>query len=201
MSNKLQELTDKLYTEGLTKGKEEGARILEEARQQAEETVANAKAEAATIIAKAEKDAEDLKAKVDSDLKMASAQCLQATKKDIENVLVSSISTDAVKSALSDPDYLKKIISAVAEKFSASEATDLALVLPEKLKAELEPWVKGELAKSLGKGVSASFSKKVAGGFTVGPKDGSYFVSLTDETFRELIAEYLRPVTRKLLFG
>ena len=29
MSNKLQELTDKLYTEGLTKGKEEGARILE----------------------------------------------------------------------------------------------------------------------------------------------------------------------------
>lgn len=201
MSNKLQELTDKLYTEGLTKGKEEGARILEEARQQAEETVANAKAEAATIIAKAEKDAEDLKAKVDSDLKMASAQCLQATKKDIENVLVSSISTDAVKSALADPDYLKKIISAVAEKFSASEATDLALVLPEKLKAELEPWVKGELAKSLGKGVSASFSKKVTGGFTVGPKDGSYFVSLTDETFRELIAEYLRPVTRKLLFG
>ena len=201
MSNKLQELTDKLYTEGLTKGKEEGARILEEARQQAEETVANAKAEAATIIAKAEKDAEDLKAKVDSDLKMASAQCLQATKKDIENVLVSSISTDAVKSALADPDYLKKIISAVAEKFSASEATDLALVLPEKLKAELEPWVKGELAKSLGKGVSASFSKKVAGGFTVGPKDGSYFVSFTDETFRELIAEYLRPVTRKLLFG
>ena len=201
MSNKLQELTDKLYTEGLTKGKEEGARILEEARRQAEETVANAKAEAATIIAKAEKDAEDLKAKVDSDLKMASAQCLQATKKDIENVLVSSISTDAVKSALADPDYLKKIISAVAEKFSASEATDLALVLPEKLKAELEPWVKGELAKSLGKGVSASFSKKVAGGFTVGPKDGSYFVSLTDETFRELIAEYLRPVTRKLLFG
>ena len=201
MSNKLQELTDKLYTEGLTKGKEEGARSLEEARQQAEETVANAKAEAATIIAKAEKDAEDLKAKVDSDLKMASAQCLQATKKDIENVLVSSISTDAVKSALADPDYLKKIISAVAEKFSASEATDLALVLPEKLKAELEPWVKGELAKSLGKGVSASFSKKVTGGFTVGPKDGSYFVSLTDETFRELIAEYLRPVTRKLLFG
>ena len=201
MSNKLQELTDKLYTEGLTKGKEEGARILEEARQQAEETVANAKAEAATIIAKAEKDAEDLKAKVDSDLKMASAQCLQATKKDIENVLVSSISTDAVKSALADPDYLKKIISAVAEKFSASEATDLALVLPEKLKAELEPWVKGELAKSLGKCVSASFSKKVTGGFTVGPKDGSYFVSLTDETFRELIAEYLRPVTRKLLFG
>ena len=35
MQNKLQELTDKLYEEGLSKGKEEGARILEEARQEA----------------------------------------------------------------------------------------------------------------------------------------------------------------------
>ena len=49
--------------------------------------------------------------------------------------------------------------------------------------------------------MNASFSKKIAGGFTIGPKDGSYFISLTDETFKELISEYLRPATRKLLFG
>ena len=47
----------------------------------------------------------------------------------------------------------------------------------------------------------AEFSKKIAGGFTIGPKDGSYFISFTDKTFDSLIAEYLRPVTRKLLFG
>ena len=41
----------------------------------------------------------------------------------------------------------------------------------------------------------------VGGGFSIGPKDGSWFVSMTDETFRDLIAEYLRPVTRKFLFG
>ena len=50
-------------------------------------------------------------------------------------------------------------------------------------------------------GVEASFSKKVAGGFRIGPKDGGYFISFTDETFNELISEYLRPATKKLLFG
>ena len=89
----------------------------------------------------------------------------------------------------------------MAAKFDTGEAADLELVLPENLKKELQPWVEGELAKSLKNGLSAQFSKKVAGGFTIGPKDGGWFVSFTDESFSKLIAEYLRPVTRKLLFG
>ena len=42
--NKLQELTDRLYEEGLSKGKAEGEHILEEARKQAEEEEAARKA-------------------------------------------------------------------------------------------------------------------------------------------------------------
>lgn len=201
MSNKLQELTDKLYAEGLSKGREEGDRILEQAREQAGRMTAEASEKAASIIAEAERRAADMRAKVESDLKMASSQCLQATKKDIENILVGSLTADGVKTALADTSFLKETISAVAQRFSATEASDISLILPEKLKDELEPWVKGELAGILGKGVSASFSKKVGGGFNIGPADGSWFVSLTDETFTSLIAEYLRPVTRKLLFG
>ena len=47
----------------------------------------------------------------------------------------------------------------------------------------------------------ANFSKKTAGGFSIGPADGGWFVNLTEENFKALLAEYLRPVTRKLLFG
>lgn len=201
MSNKLQELTEKLYNEGLSKGKEEGEQLLARAREEAERIVAEAHKRAEVIVNEAERQAADLKEKTASDVRMASAQCLQATKKDIENLLVGAVSAGPVDKALSDPDFLKKIITAVAERFSASESSDLALVLPVSLKDELEPWLKGELAKALGSQPKADFSKKVAGGFSIGPKDGSWFVSFTDETFRELIAEYLRPVSRKLLFG
>ena len=75
------------------------------------------------------------------------------------------------------------------------------MVLPEKLKKDLEPFVAGEIAKALKGNIEATFSKKIAGGFTIGPKDGGYFISFTDETFNALISEYLRPATKKILFG
>ena len=198
MQDKLQELTEKLYNEGLSKGKADADRMLADARKESEAMVAKAEEKAAAIIARAEKEAADLRSKAESDIRMASAQALQATRKDIENLLTGKL---ADASVLEDPAFLKEIIKAVAQKFDAQQAQDLALVLPEKLRSELEPWVAGELKKSLSHGVTASFSKKAAGGFSIGPKDVGWFVNLTEDNFKALIAEYLRPVTRKLLFG
>lgn len=198
MQNKLEELTRQLYDEGLAKGREEGDRYLDQARRQAEQTIAEAQSRAAEIVAKAEKAAEDLKAKAEADVRMAAGQALQSTRKDIENLLVFKV---GAQNFTSDPSFLKEIIRNVAQRFTATEGPDVALVLPEAFKDSLEPWVKGELSKALGSTVEASFSKKIGGGFTIGPKDGSYFISMTDKTFDSLIAEYLRPVTRKLLFG
>ena len=201
MHNKLQELTDKLYNEGLSKGKQEGEEILAKAKIQAEETVAKAKAEADAIIAAARKEAEDLKTKVQGDLKMAAGQSIAATKKDIETLIVTKMTAEETAKALTSAEFVKEVILAVAKGFNTEEPVDLEVVLPEKLKAELEPFVAGELAKALKGGLEASFTKKIAGGFTIGPKDGGYFISFTEETFNALISEYLRPATKKILFG
>lgn len=201
MQNKLQELTDKLYNEGLSKGREEGEALLAKAKSQAADIVAEAEKKAAEIMTKAEKETEAYKVKVAGDLKMAASQSVQATRKDIEDLVVFKMTGSATEKALSDEAFVKEVIKAVAEKFNAETAMDLNLVLPETLKSSLEPFVKNELSTILKGQVNASFSKKIAGGFTIGPKDGSYFISLTDETFKELISEYLRPATRKLLFG
>ena len=201
MHNKLQELTDKLYNEGLSKGKQEGEEILAKAKIQAEETVAKAKAEADAIVAAARKEAEDLKTKVQGDLKMAAGQSIAATKKDIETLIVTKMTAEETAKALTSAEFVKEVILAVAKGFNTEESVDLEVILPEKLKAELEPFVAGELAKALKGGVEASFTKKIAGGFTIGPKDGGYFISFTEESFNALISEYLRPATKKILFG
>lgn len=199
--DKLQELTQRLYEEGLAKGKEEGQALLEKAKEDAALIVKKAQEEADAILAKAHKDAEDYKVKVEGDVKMAASQAIQATRADIENLLVTRMADKEVEKALSSEEYIKGIIRTVAEEFSAEEPADLALILPENLKAGLEPFVRNELGKLLGKGVEASFSKKINGGFKIGPKDGGYFVSLTDETFKDLVGGYLRPATKKILFG
>ena len=199
--DKLQELTQKLYDEGLAKGKQEGEAVLQKAVEEAGSIVKKAQEEAEAILARARKEADDFKVKVEGDVKMASMQALQATRADIESLVIAKAVDEPVAKALSSEEYIKGIITAVAQKFSAEEPADLSLVLPESLKAGLEPFVKNELGKLLGKGVEASFSKKLAGGFKIGPKDGGYFVSLTDDTFKDLIGSYLRPATKKLLFG
>jgi len=201
MQNKLQELTDKLYNEGLSKGKQEGEALLQEATSKADSILAEARKEADGIIAKARKEAEELKTRVNADLKMAANQSIAATKQDIEKIVVAKITDKEVKTALSSADFLKEIITAVARNFNAAEPVDLEVVLPESLKKEMEPFVAKELSSILKSGITASFSKKIGGGFTIGPKDGSYFISFTDETFTDLISEYLRPAAKKILFG
>ena len=201
MQNKLQELTDRLYNEGLSKGKQEGEELLAKAKVQADEMIAKAQAEAAQIIATAQKQADEIRTKTASDIKMASNQTLAATRKDIETLVVGKMTDEAVKKALGSADFIKEIIKTVAEKFTTEGPVDLALVLPENLRKELEPFASKELSKILGAGVEASFSKKVSGGFKIGPKDGGWFVSFTEDTFNQLISEYLRPTTKKLLFG
>ena len=200
MQNKLQELTNKLFNEGLSKGKEEGEAFLAQAKEEAALILEKAEKEAAQIIAEAKKNAEDLKTKVTSDLAMAANQSIAATKQDIENLVISQMSELKTKEALANPTFIKDIITSVAKGFAISESEEISITLPETLKKDLENFVSGELSKILKKGISANFSKKVNGGFTIGPKDSGFFVSFTDATFTELIAEYLRPATKKILF-
>ena len=194
-------MTDKLYNEGLSKGKQEGEELLAKAKVQAEDIVSKAKAEAAQIVAAAQKEADEIRTKTGSDVKMAAAQSIAATKKDIETLIVGKMTEADVKNALTSAEFVKELIKTVAEKFTTDGPVDLEVVLPESLRNQVEPYLTNELAKTLSAGVEASFSKKVTGGFRIGPKDGGYFISFTDETFNELISEYLRPATKKLLFG
>ena len=200
MENKLQELTDKLYKEGLSKGKEEGEALLAKANAESERILEQADKEAESILKQAKKEAEDYKSKVEGDVRMAASQALQATRKDIENLVIGKIAGQEISRALSSADFVKELLRTVAGKFNSEGAADLDVVLPEALRSQLEPFVAGELSKQLKTGITANFSKKISGGFTIGPKAEGYFISFTDDTFRELIGNYLRPVTRKILF-
>ena len=151
MQNKLQELTDRLYTEGLSKGKQEGEAILNDAKAKAEAIIAEAKAEAAKIVENANKEAEDLKTKVNGDLKMAAGQSIAAVRQEIETLITAKIADKDIDSALTSAEYVKELIRDVVKAFNPDNETpeDLALVLPEKMKKELEPFVKKEIATLL----------------------------------------------------
>ena len=192
MQDKLQELTDRLYNEGLSKGKHDG-----------EELVQKAQAEADRIIAQANKEADELKTKVAADVKMAATQSIAVTKQEIEKMVVTKSATEGVKANMGNTAFVKELIISVVKAFNPANAApvDLSLILPEALKAEVEPFVKNEIANQFKGEVKVDYSKKMNGGFKVAPKDGGYVLQFTDDEFTQLIANYLRPATKKILFG
>ena len=203
MQDKLQELTDRLYNEGLSKGKQEGEELLQKAHAEADNIVAQAKAEAERIIAKANKEAEELKTKITADVKMAATQSIAATKQEIEKMVVSKAATEGVKANMTNVDFVKELIANVVKAFNPQNASPVALdlVLPESMKAQLEPFVQNEITNQFKGEIKMDYSKKMNGGFKIAPRDGGYVLQFTDEEFTQLIANYLRPATKKILFG
>ncbi len=203
MQDKLQELTDRLYNEGLSKGKQDGEALLKKAQDEAATIIADAQAEAQRIIAQANKEAEEMKTKVAADVRMAATQSIAVTKQEIEKMVVTQTATQGVQANMGNADFVKTLITSVVKAFNPENASpvSLDLILPESLKAQVEPFVKNEIANQLKGEVKVDYSKKMNGGFKVAPRDGGYVLQFTDDEFTQLIANYLRPATKKILFG
>lgn len=203
MQNKLQELTDKLYNEGLSKGRQEGEELLARARQEADKIVSDARAQASEIVAEAEKKAAELNSRAGNDVKMASQQAITAVRQQVENTIVTSSVNGPLKDLFSDKEYLKSLINTVVKAFqpAMAEGESLEVILPESARKELEGRFENEIRSILGSGVTVRFTKGSSEGFSIGPKDGGYRIGFTDEAFSSLISDYLRPATRKILFG
>lgn len=199
-NNKIQELTEHLYEEGLSKGRLEAEKLVNEAQAQAEKILSEARQQAASIVDQAKAKAEDIAAKAQSDIKTASAHALDATKTAIQNAILAKSADAAVGKVMGEEEFAKEFILAVAKSMGEGGSDELSLILPESLK-ELSPYVTSQVSKAIGKNIEVKVGKNIKGGLNIGPKDGSYYISLSDETFTSLIREYLRPATRKLLFG
>jgi V/A-type H+-transporting ATPase subunit E len=203
MQNKLQELTSKLYAEGLSKGKKEAEELKAMAKTEAEEIIAKAKEEYKEILEKAKREAQDYKTKIENEVRMVSRQTLATVKQNIEEVIVVKAIEKPVKEALENKDFLGTVIKASIEAFNPAkgESASLEILLPEKLKNELDLFLKNDIQKQLNTGVEVKFDKKIQSGFKIGPKTGGYHISFTDKDFQELLSQYLKPKTREYLFS
>ena len=203
MDNKLDILTKKIYEQGVEKANHDAVEIVEDAKKEAEKILNEAKNQAESIIAKANKEAEELQTKVTADVKMAATQSIALTKQEIEKMIVINAAEKGVKASLSSADFVKELVKDVVKAFNPDNASPVALdiILPESLKKEVEPFVKNEIANAFKAEVRVEFSKKMNGGFKVAPQDGGYVLQFTDDEFMQLIANYLRPATKKILFG
>ncbi|HIZ86243.1 MAG TPA: hypothetical protein IAC04_07105 [Candidatus Coprenecus stercoravium] len=203
MQNKLQELTDKLYNEGLSKGKKEAEALKAAAIKESDKIIADARKEASSILEGARKEAEELRTRVENDVRMAASQTLSAIRQQVESIITSKAVSADVSKSLEDPELIKSVITTVAGAFNAADAAPAGLdvILPASMQSQLQAWFEQNALSIMDKGIDVTFSKQIAGGFKIGPRNGSYMISFAEGDFENILKEYLRPATRKLLFG
>ena len=194
MENKIQELTEKIFNEGVEKGRVEAERIVSDAKAEAAAIIKRAEAEAEEIAAKARKAAAELDANTRSELKLYGAQAIGALKSEVATIVTDTIVKENLDGAIKD-GLLKDVILKIAEKWNSEEQLVISTAEAEELKAFFAAKAKALLDK----GVEI---KEVNGvkGFTVSPADGSYKVSFGAAEFESFLKSFLRPQIVELLF-
>ncbi|MBO7283288.1 MAG: hypothetical protein J6U73_07840, partial [Alistipes sp.] len=172
-NNKLQELTQKLYNDGLEKGRSEAERLVAEAKEAAAKIIADAEAEAKAIAKAAQDRAEDVAKNAMTEITLAGRQALSKIKSELAEAVIMKSTGEAVKGAIMDVAFVKDMLLAVANNWNA-QTVDVSLValLSEDKRAELDAVMQKsaqELAKA---GIEVGYSKDVKSGFKLGEKDG-----------------------------
>lgn len=193
---KIQELTQKIYNEGVEKGQQEADRIIAEAKKQAETILADARTKAEAIEAAGKKAAAEMDTNTKNELKLYTAQALSALKSEVTNCVTSQIVTDAASKLAGDKDFLQKFMVALAAKWVETEPIVISTEDADNLKA----YFAKEAKAVMDKGVTIN---KVNGHdtlFTIEPTDGSYKVNFGQQEFETYFKDFLRPQLIDMLF-
>lgn len=202
MENKLEQLTRKLYDEGLEKGRAEADRVLAEARKEAERIVAEAHAQAESIVRKAQAQAEDAGKNTMTEIALAGRQAVAKIKSEIASLIVARTTTEGLKAAALDAGFIREMLLAVARNWNGAEGgkVELEALLPEAERGKLDAAFEKSAKELLAAGVEVGWSKEVRTGFRVGAKQGGYYISFSDADLEALLGGYLREKVSRMLF-
>ena len=134
MNNKIQELTDIIYNEGVVKGQAEAEKVLADAKAQAEQILAEAKAQADSIVEAAKKSAAEMSENTTKELKLYASQALNALKSEVASVVTDTIVKEEVSGFVSQKDYLNQFIVQLASKWAENEQIVISVADAEELK-------------------------------------------------------------------
>ena len=202
MQNKLQELTEKIYQEGISKGKSEAETIIADAKKDADKIVADAKKEAENILKQAKKKSEEIKTNAEAELKLSSKQALNSLKQQVVDMINVSVTKSSVAEAIGDKTFIQKIIEiSVKNWMAANENPSVTVLVPEQEEKKLKDYFTSAAKKLLDGGLNITADSSVKSGFQISPKDGGYKISFTEADFVNFFKHYLRPKLVELLFG
>jgi V/A-type H+-transporting ATPase subunit E len=196
MDAKIQELTDKIYREGVEKGNEEAQHLVAEAKVQVKKLIHDAEEEANRILADAGKQVGELRKNIVSELKLYAAQSVEALKSEITNLITGQIVSNNVKAVAADPEFMKKVILEIAKGWAKHEA----ITIQASDAKALADYFASNAKDLLNKSVKIEQINGKPASFVISPAGGAYKIILGEDEFAAYFKEFLRPQVIEMLF-
>ena len=195
MDNKVQEITDKIYREGVEKGQEEAQKIVEAAEAKIAEMLKKAQHEAEKIVADAKKSAEELTRNTQSELQMYAGRAVEALKSEITNLVTGSVVETAVSGTVNN-EWLQKLMLSLATDWVTKEN----VVIQTADAASLNQYFVKHAKDLLDKGVQIEQVNGKTAAFAIMPADKGYRIQFGEAEFIAYFKEFLRPQLVEMLF-
>ncbi|NMA72693.1 MAG: hypothetical protein GX963_00715 [Bacteroidales bacterium] len=196
MADKIQELTNKIYQEGVEKANVEAKKIVTEAQAEATKIISDAKKQAEELLSAAQRDSNELDKSTRAEIKMYANQSLNALKTEITNLITDKLVKIPVQNFVKDKDFFNKFMVELASKWSVDEP----IVISTKEAESLKEYFAANAKELLDKGIKIEKVNNIDVLFSISPIDGSYKVNFGEDEFINYFKEFLRPQLIEMIF-
>ena len=165
MEIQVQELLERIQSEGVETAQKQAKQIIEKAQADAAEIVNRARKEAEEAQADASRRIESMEAASRESLLQSSRDAMIALKQSIQHFLDAAITGD-IESAF-DEKMAEQVIPEILKALSLNKADDVEVLLPPALAKKIDASLSARLSKELSRGVTLKPYSTIDAGFRV----------------------------------
>ena len=196
----VEDLIDRLKTDGVSKGKQEADALIADAKRQSLVILDAAQAEAEQIVAAAKAEAQRQQQAGVQALQLAGRDALLKLRESFQLQFENRL-RKLVDKTLEDPQLLREMILEVAGKTRPEDAAAAEILLPARAEGEdpLTAYVAGLTAEMLREGVSFGVGADVDAGIRVRLVEQDVEIDLSDEALAAFLLRFLVPRFRQVM--
>ncbi len=197
----VEDLIDRLKTDGVTQGRLEAEAIVADAKRQAMAILDQARHEADQVLEEAKKEAERVRQTSQQALQLAARDSMLKLRESFQLQFENRLQK-LVTAELAAPGTLKQLILEVAGKASPSRdgaAIELLLPADSQTADPLLTYVSGLTGEMLREGVTFGVGEDVAAGIRVRLVDRDVEIDLSDQALSDFLARFLVPRFREIM--
>jgi V/A-type H+-transporting ATPase subunit E len=204
MEIQLQELLERIRSEGVETAKQQAEEIIRKAQSEALEIVNRAKKEAKEAQEEAARRIEAMERASRESLLQASRDAMIALKQSVQRLLDTAIRADVT--AAFDEKMAAQVIPEVLKALALGQANDVEVLLPPDLMKKIDASLSARLSKELSKGVMLKPYPSIDAGFRVAQVGSAAQYDFSAESLAQILSarvnamlsDYLKEAARSL---